>query len=267
MGKGLEADFSDKFMDYDKLSSGSGWVCDACLFCISEKSERLASMVGKDKPQRMRNYSHFVLGGEWIPLSKSDKRRMLGILLSVPEVAVISNSGQKHLIARSQAGRWQFEEQKMVPDTVALGELVGLVEDLYDVGFSKREILSGDYSVRRIMNVDVDWWRELDGRCNVVRGAVMFELAVFLAQKGGNDGGIGSLREPGVGVVEGHGRRLQEEIREGDMESVSDETGGRSHGDKQFPEAGQLALFQAGFFDGDKRPRTGDAGVEGRDGS
>jgi len=208
-----------------------------------EKSEVLASIVGKDKPQRMRNYSHFVLDGEWIPLSKSDKRRMLDILLSSPEVAIISESGQKHLIARSQAGRWQFEEQKVIPDADALRSLASLVEDLYNAGFSKREILSGGYSVRRIMNAGADWWQRLEERCKESRRSAMFELAVFLAQKGVGDGSVGSLREPGVGVVEGDGCRLQEALREGDMGPVPVEDGGGGHGYEQPPEIGQLALF------------------------
>ena len=63
------------FTDWDKILPGE-IICQPCQFSFAESSELLASRVGK----RMRNYSHFVVGGEWIPLSKADKTRMVEIL-------------------------------------------------------------------------------------------------------------------------------------------------------------------------------------------
>jgi hypothetical protein len=56
----------DTFNDHDKLMRGE-ILCQACQFSFDESSALLAKRAGKEKPQRMRNYSHFVINGEWIP--------------------------------------------------------------------------------------------------------------------------------------------------------------------------------------------------------
>lgn len=136
------------FTDWDKLQPGQ-ILCDDCAFWFEERSEKLARITGKDKPQRMRNYSHFVVGGEWTPLSKGDKARMRDILLSppFPELAAVAASGQKHIVFRatrnpsgSRAGWVQFEEQRLWVDPPDLARLLDLIEALYP-GFSKTEIL------------------------------------------------------------------------------------------------------------------------------
>lgn len=90
-------------MDHDKLHDGSV-VCHSCLFCFDDRSSALTTITGKDKPQRMRNYSHFVVNGRWHPLSKAAKPLMWQLLTQFPEVAVIAVSGQKHLIFRARPG-------------------------------------------------------------------------------------------------------------------------------------------------------------------
>lgn len=81
------------FTDHDKLKPGN-IICDDCLFWFDEKSLELAHVTGKDKPQRMRNYSHFIVNGQWTPLSKGDKAQMKEILLTppFPELAAIASS-------------------------------------------------------------------------------------------------------------------------------------------------------------------------------
>jgi hypothetical protein len=74
------------FTDHDKLAPGE-IVCHACQFCFTDQNAALAHLVGKAEPQRTRNYSHFVLRGEWIPLSKGDKRRMRDLLLEEPAIS------------------------------------------------------------------------------------------------------------------------------------------------------------------------------------
>ena len=131
----------------------------------------------------MRNYSHFVLRGEWLPMSKGDKRGMYAVLLQGPELAVIAVSGQKHLIFRAQPGRWQVEEQSMVPDVAGLQSLMAPLQALYDGGFGKGEIESGHYSTRRIMTFGLEDWWALEDALRSARGSALFELAVFLLQK------------------------------------------------------------------------------------
>jgi hypothetical protein len=65
----------ESFTDWDKLLPGDS-ICSDCLFWFDESSETLMQRVGKDRPQKMRNYSHFIVNGDWIPCSKADKARV-----------------------------------------------------------------------------------------------------------------------------------------------------------------------------------------------
>jgi len=170
------------FTDWDKLLPGD-ILCHACQFSFAERSELLAERVGKDKLQRMRNYSHFVVDGKWIPLSKGDKRKMAHILtMQEPEVAIIAVSGQKHIIFRAQPGWWQVEEQSHLADPDLLQWYLERVEALY-TGFLKSEIETGDYRQHRVLKFGVGCWRAYEDALRPFRGTALFELAVFLAQK------------------------------------------------------------------------------------
>jgi hypothetical protein len=212
----------DTFTDHDKLLPGE-IVCNSCLFWFDERSEDLASRVGKDKPQRMRNYSHFIHRGEWVPLSKGDKGRMRELLLSdpFPELAVVAESGQKHLVFRAvrnppdnRAGWVQFEEQRLWVEPAELGSLLETIEELYVI-FSKSEIESGDYSMGRIAKFGMERWTRLDIRIRGERGKPLFALAIFLAQRK-EDSEDGRETSEGGGAagadLEGDACRLQEPL-------------------------------------------------------
>jgi len=189
----------DTFTDWDKLQEGQ-IICHACQFCFSERSSLLASKVGKVKPQRMRNYSHFVVRGQWIPLGKGDKAKMTQILLNEsPEVAVVAESGQKHIVFRAVPGTVQFEEQQIL-DVSHLLELLVPIETLYSAGFRKQtykhggriipgEIDTGCYEQHKILRTGVDLWRDNELLIRPYRGSALFDLAIFLAQKGEVHGG------------------------------------------------------------------------------
>jgi len=175
------------FTDWDKLLPGN-ILCQACQFSFAEKSELLTQRIGKEKLQRMRNYSHFVVGGEWLPLSKSAKAQMIHVLLHEDwQVAVVAQSGQKHLVFRARPGIVQFEEQQ-IPDLCGLGDLLATVELLYS-NFSKAEIETGDYAQHRVMKFGPSPWWELESVLRPQRQTVLFELALFLAQKKEVDNG------------------------------------------------------------------------------
>jgi hypothetical protein len=175
------------FTDHDKLRPGE-IVCHACLFCFDENNALLQTRLNKDKPQRMRNYSHFVVNGAWHPLSKGEKAQMREILLNqAPTVAVIADSGQKHIIFRARVGWWQFEEHGLRPDPERLTMILVPFEGLYRAGATKNEIESGRYAVRTIHAIGIDQWRELESALREERGTLIFKLAAFLAQKGTND--------------------------------------------------------------------------------
>lgn len=179
----LAADWiKQTFTDHDKLWPGE-IVCHACQFACVEDSTLLQERVGKDKPQRMRNYSHFVLDGEWHPLSKGNKRAMWDILLQEPDFACIAESGQKHILFRVRPGWWQIEEQSLLPCPGLLTEILSVASPLYEAGASKAEIASGRYSQFALSKVGAALFRDTEPRLRTWRGGLPFQLAIFLLQK------------------------------------------------------------------------------------
>ena len=184
-----ESAIKDTFTDHDKCASPrSTHLCRACVFCFSER----VPWPGRDKLQRMRNYSHFVIGGQWLPLSKGDKAQMREILLAPPEdewLGVVAESGQKHLIFRAPvalgASRCaiQFEEQQLAYAPRDLARELEVIETLYQAGFSKAEIETGDYNQARMLKAGLRVWRAAERQAQPWRGSVLFRLALFLAQK------------------------------------------------------------------------------------
>lgn len=181
----------DTFTDYDKLYVGA-IVCHACLFCTDDRNAVLMMLTGREKPQRMRNYSHVVTtSGRWLPLMKHQKRNLATALLDAtdpPLVTVVSLAGQKHLIMRARVGWWQVEEHMMRPDPVRLRALLPPIEALYAAGATKGMIESGDYS-HPFLRAGLSVWREHEPVIRSRRGSFVFSLAVWLAQKVGTDDG------------------------------------------------------------------------------
>jgi hypothetical protein len=175
------------FTDHDKLQPG-GIVCQACRFCFDDANAALGQRTGKGIPQRFRNYSHLVHRGEWIPLSKGDKRRMTELLLAEPEVAVIATSGQKHLAFRCAAGWWQIEEATCRPFPNELKADLARITELYQGGISKAEIETGRYNQKRILEFGLYRWQDLEPEIAPMRGSLRLQLAIFLAQKEEDDG-------------------------------------------------------------------------------
>lgn len=230
------------FTDHDKARCPeSDHLCAGCVFCSLERSVWLQERLGKDKPQTMRNYSHFVAGGQWHCLTKAETARMRE-LLPVADVAVIADSGQKHLCFRAVPGTWQFEEQRLWPDWPGLCRLLELIEPLY-VTFSKTEIQSGNYSPHRIRAFGLERWRELEGELRSQRGSALMELALFLAHKEAASGArgegsadsVGSASLNGLGYV---GQQASEVLGDSDQRGE----GQRLH--QQPKPLRQLALFE-----------------------
>jgi len=236
------------FTDHDKLLDGD-IVCNACLFCFDEQNLELTRRIGKDKPQRMRNYSHFVLNGEWLPLSKGDKDGMIRILAQRPETAVIATSGQKHIIFRAQLGWWQIEEQRSLPFPDTLFHLLGIVELMYSDGFSKGEIETGRYNQKRMLDFGLNRFMRLENELKPVRGALPLELAVFLSQKrkldeyGRLPAGIPYSLEAAHPALARDSGRLQTEVRPEYMAAVRGQPQSRRvYGETE--QVRQLNLFE-----------------------
>lgn len=219
-GNGIAFDpwVKDTFTNHDLLHPGA-IICDCCQFAADDNSVLLQARMGKEKPQRMRNYSHFVVGGDWLPMHKGMKREMLAALRNRPSVAVVALSGQKHLIFRARPGWWQVEETTILPDLPRLERCIVEVEALYRI-FSKSEIESGDYGAARMRQYAQAFGIEsLLGSRQVVdmhRGTMALEMALFLAQKGELDGVSRAISQgvvPAQSDLEGAERGLQEPVR------------------------------------------------------
>lgn len=223
------------FTDWDKLKPGE-IVCSDCLFYLDEKSAVLTERMKKDKPQRMRNYSHFVLNGVWTPLSKGDKAQMTTLLTGeqFPELAAIAVSGQRHIVFRARrnpagakSGWVQFEDHAVWVNPSELRDVIATVEALYTT-FSKSEIESGDYMSYRIMAFGLQAWDALEQRLSPLRGGHVFALALFLAQRTeeandadtSDDDDEGTSRDAAGGAVARRAQRLQEQVPPHDMGAI-----------------------------------------------
>ncbi len=216
------------FMDHGLLRPGE-IACHACLFCADDRNEALTARTGRDKPQRMRNYTHIVAGGSWYPLGKNQKREMAALLLGDPgpALAVIALSGQKHLCFRARAGWWQIEEQATRPLTEPLRWLLPAVTMLYEAGASKGEIESGHYTQGTLRRLpDLALWFSRESILRPMRGSLAFQLAVWLAQKPDSeetdedDGPAPGVRNDPSPVVASDRAGLQGEVPHDDLATV-----------------------------------------------
>lgn len=235
----------DTFTDHDKLRDGT-IICHACQFSFEEASQLLTERTGKEKLQRMRNYSHFVVDGEWRVLSKGQKAEMLDALRANPSVAIIAESGQKHIIFRAQPGWWQFEELAMPPDLPGLEAQLVLMQELYRV-FSKDEITTGRYDQRRIAEFGINRFLEIEKELRQKRGSLLFNLAIYLTQKGEEDGGLSAGVSNGTQdsdpAVAGAERGVQAQVRSQHLGTIRGEHSQRGvH--KQPEQVRQQSLFE-----------------------
>jgi len=190
-GEPFEKWVKPTFTNWDKLKQGDV-ICNDCLFWFEEQSANLAKIVGKDKPQRMRNYSHFIVAGQWTPLSKAHKRKMLEFLSTpnaFPELACIADSGQKHIAFQSkrnaagQSEGWvQFEEGALWIVPSKLKRLIATIEEMKQ-GFSESAIESAEYEGAFIIKFGFAKWQQLEEAIKQYRGTLLFKLALFLSQR------------------------------------------------------------------------------------
>lgn len=168
----------DTFTDQSYLHEGT-IICNEALFCFEEASTLIQGMRGKDKPQRFRTYSHFVCDGKWYCFGKDQKAEMLPLLFDYrTTVAVIADSGQKHLVFKYKAGTWKFEEQNIPINRPLLAELHSIMYDMGQV-FSVDEIATGNYQQHRIMQYGIDKWSEHEEILQHHRGSALLNLALF----------------------------------------------------------------------------------------
>lgn len=178
---------SGTFTDFSSLKPGD-IVSNEAAQCFDERSETLMRKVGADKPQRFRNYSHFIdKDGNWHCFSKANKREMLAMMLSEQDMfACIAASGQKHILFKTKMGYWNFEGEQIVKDVDLLQNLNRLMLILLDLGASKSNILKGHYSIANMSKEDILSLREVEREMRLHRGTPIFSLCIFLTQNANN---------------------------------------------------------------------------------
>lgn len=168
----------------------SAGVCVACVWTLVERSEEMQVKTGKDKLQAFRTYSHFVHGGSWHVYSKGQKANMLALLRTgvMPEVCVVSESGQKHLAFKARlnpdgqpAGWAMLEESIFWLDLNTFNPLQQRIEAMYLSGYSKDSIGSGNYTF--YPNSDIALYRLHEPVFKLHRGSATFALALYLTTK------------------------------------------------------------------------------------
>ncbi len=273
-GQSFDAWVRDTFTNWDLLHPGE-IICSGCLFWFEQHSTELQSRMGKDKPQKMQNYSQFIVAGAWEPVSKGDKPRMRELLLAqpFPELAAIAVSGQKHLAFRArrnpagQTSGWvQFEEQAVWVDPGELWALLVTIEALY-VTFSKGEIETGRYFPARILAYGLARWQADEAVIQPLRKTALFGLALFLAQRKEQEDGDDGQDADGAGGdapgdhLAGHPAHLQEPLPDDHLGAVRERDPRR--GLHQQPgDVSQPSLWSFGsgdWADGGGAERGGDA--------
>lgn len=181
------------FSDFQHMHTGGEAVCVACAwFMQNDKRGDLKDWLKRDKPQSPRTYSHILKHGTWHILSKGQKAQLLELLISggLPEVCIISVSGQKHLFYKAkpnqpaQSQGWVlFEECLLWLDQAEFAHIVEHVQGLYlpEGGFSKDQILTGRYAVKNFDQLTLIESHE--PHLTSHRGGVLLELAVYLVTK------------------------------------------------------------------------------------
>jgi hypothetical protein len=77
-----------------------------------------------------------------------------------------------------------FEETPTLAPSESVRQLLVPVEEMYTGGFNKTEILTGEYRPVNINKFGVRKWESLENQIAKHRGARLFEVVVFVAQKG-----------------------------------------------------------------------------------
>lgn len=152
----------------------SATVCQCCVSTMAKETfdayaaRRPELGLKTGKPMSWRCYSHAVTESAH---ECPDRARWRKLLVDPPEppfVFVISTSLQKHLMFRSVVSLSRdrypvlLEDVLIWVDRQQLALLFGWFESLYNLGFSKDSILSGDYHHGQLQKVGIAAWRPLE---------------------------------------------------------------------------------------------------------
>lgn len=164
----------------------SGSLCEGCA--------------GLLKQRKFRFYSHLATEEGVRHPARTVWAEVLTNPPTPPWAASLSMSGQKHLFFKTQVNYQnnlvyvQLEDLAVRFDPVELKELLEVVERLYTV-FSKQEILTGEYSSKRIQQYGLREFEKDEWYVSNYRGERLLTLAVWIARNAEARGVAGAKRE------------------------------------------------------------------------
>ena len=187
--KALGSKFTDYASARGDIDTG---VCEACVWSLTDKNADIGKHFGKTLGLRL--FSHTVDdNNEWRIYSKAHKADIVETLFRgvIPQICIISTSGQKHLLFKArvnpqgQSTGWvMFENEHLMLDAGHFAQVYQHVDALYQAGFNKDTILSGNIFIHKREYVEV--WRTHYPAIALLRGQAILELAVYLVTKKGD---------------------------------------------------------------------------------
>ena len=155
-------------------AQSSDAVCQGCIAMSSKATwDRYVANhpemgLKTGKPISWRFYSHCFFDQKHFCPGRNDWRRLLVDPPSPPFIFVVSVSGQKHLIFRSKiaidrrAYPVRMEDELFIVHTHEFESLLRDFQAAYDAGFSKDQILTGNYHQESVRKVGLDRWRNME---------------------------------------------------------------------------------------------------------
>ncbi len=155
-------------------------ISNEALFTFDEKSEYIQQILGKDKPQRFRTYSHIIHQGKWHLVTKGDKPLIFNLICDGAEVVCLTDTGQKHLFFKHKPGFWQLDDLHIMPDLTLFKKLHSQMVSLMKMGLSQTEIISGSYQSYKLLKIDIKAWKQLEESIKPHRGSSLFSFASWM---------------------------------------------------------------------------------------
>lgn len=177
-GKGTpkKKTIKDTFTDHPLAKAPlSNSICEACTWALSNSS--------------LRNYSILATEEGLFHPSRPEIQQICFKPPKPPFVLTVAVSGQKWLHFKTKinynnaAFMAAFEEMPVTVIPMQFAMLTKYIELLYNGGFTKDEILTGEYNNSRIIVYGLAKFEECENILRRFRGSRQFGLAVFLAQK------------------------------------------------------------------------------------
>lgn len=171
------------FTDWSYLFEGD-IISNEAAFCFCEVSKDFAKIVGREKPQNFRTYSHIITQeNDWHCLTKSDKSFIVELLQEKPKVVVLTDTGQKHLYFKHRDGFWQLDENHILPNLDLFNKMHSYMMNCIEKGYNQTELKTGEFKFNTIKKVGLKTHLQVKKQLEAWRGMPMFDFAAWLLYK------------------------------------------------------------------------------------